>query len=58
MFLGVPAVEVVLELRKYYFWRNVLMHDILRLIHLYIFFRTIMGTSPQVTFKKYIGCKE
>ena len=21
-FLGAPAIEVVLELRKYYFWRN------------------------------------
>ena len=28
MFFGVPAVELVLELRKYYFWRNVLMYDI------------------------------
>ena len=28
MVFGAPAVEVELELRKYYFWRNVLMHDI------------------------------
>ena len=26
--LGVPAIELVLEIRKSYFWRNVLIHQI------------------------------
>ena len=43
MFSGAPAVEVVLELHKYYFWRNVLMHDIWRLIHLQFIFLNYHG---------------
>ena len=47
IFVGVPSVELVLELHKYDLWRNVLMHDILRLIHFWFIFRTIIGTRKQ-----------
>ena len=34
MFFCAAAVEVLLEIRKYYFWCNVLTYDIWRVIHL------------------------
>ena len=38
MFFGASAVEVLLELHKYYFWRKVLMHDIWQLMQLLFIF--------------------
>ena len=54
IFLDAPTVELVIELGKYYFWRNVLLHEIWQLIHLWFIFCNYHG-DKQIETQRHQG---
>ena len=51
---GEPDIELVPELRKYYVWRNVLMHEIWQSVHLLFIFSNYCG-DDQTDMKIHKG---